>query len=287
MAFCLEAIEGIDEYSSDFIITKSSPEKAWEWIQARPEKEKNSAMYVFFNSVCKSHPEKIAAFISQGEIFFNEDPRLKMRVAEQWLKEDKEAAMKWINSFPEEAQIKAKAIALGMLPLEEATRELDSLTGKAKEAALLNIVNAQGYKKPQQALEWLIKNSPPDIESFRNVVDQLYFANNFYCDPDIQTYITKLPQGEQKDALLAKLATEIQTFVYRYKDSLQEPNMQDVISYTAQIGDQRTREISTTELLNTWINLAPEEARQWINKSDLSPEKKKEHLEHCDLIFKE
>lgn len=210
-----------------------------------------------------------------------------MRVAEQWLKEDKEAAMKWINSFPEEAQIKAKAIALGMLPLEEATRELDSLTGKAKEAALLNIVNAQGYKKPQQALEWLIKNSPPDIESFRNVVDQLYFANNFYCDPDIQTYITKLPQGEQKDALLAKLATEIQTFVYRYKDSLQEPNMQDVISYTAQIGDQRTREISTTQLLNTWINLAPEEARQWINKSDLSPEKKKEHLEHCDLIFKE
>lgn len=282
MAFCLEDKEDTNYYSRASIIAKSSPEKAWEWIQALPVEAQNSAMSGFFDSICESHPEKMGEFMAKGESFLNDEFYSRMTIAMQWLKKDRESAMKWINSLPEESQVKTRALALGMLPLDEATRELESLKGKAKEAALVNIANVQVYKEPKQALEWLLKKAPSDSASFTNVVNQLYFPNHCFSDPEIQTYISNLPQGEQKDVLIEKMVKEIQSFVRNYDDRLQEPNMQDIISYASQIGNQKSRESTTTEFLRTWISAAPEEARQWIHKSDLSPEKKREYLERCD-----
>lgn len=59
--------------------------------------------------------------------------------------------MKWINSLPTERQIEARANALSALPLEEATQELNSLKGKAKETAISAIADALVQKSGEQA----------------------------------------------------------------------------------------------------------------------------------------
>lgn len=282
MAFCLEDKEDINYYSRASIIAKCSPEKALEWIQALPVESQNSAISGFFDSVCESHPEKMGEFMAKGERFLNDELSPRMTIVMQWLKKDRESALKWINSLPEESQITTRGLALSMLPLEEATRELEALKGKAKEAAFVNIAYMQTYKEPQQGLEWVLNNAPSDSSNFTNVVNQLYFPNHCFCDPEIQTYISKLPQGEQKDVLIEKMVKEVQNFVLNYDDRLLEPNMQELISYASQIGDQKSRKSTTTEVLRTWISTAPEEARQWIHKSDLPQEKKREYLECCD-----
>lgn len=278
MNYCLEQKDTKGAYGPAELIARISPEKALEWVKELPSSKKNEAVYGLLSGVFQSHPEKIGEIMEKAGTLVSFDAILTNFVAEQWVSVDKEAAMKWISSLPEQQQIGVRARALSELPLEEATLAMASLDGKAKEAVIIQIGNALCDDSPREALEWLMEHSDSDIKSWQNIIDSAYSLNTHFKNPDLQEYLTHLPAGEKKDILMEKMVD-----ILKYAQSdLSEKDMNDALSFASQISNEEKRETAIDDSLFFWVHDSPADARQWIEKSDLSPEKKKDWYKRCD-----
>lgn len=207
---------------------------------------------------------------------------MKRFIAREWIVADKTAAMKWINALPEADLMETRASALGALPLEEATQELIDLEGKAKEAALIEIGISLGYNSPLQSLELLMNNTGDDLESWGNILNGVYTIGSMTNDPALSAYLEKLPSGEKKDLLVAKIMDR-----NSYSDDdLQETTKVAVLALASQIENPQKRESAVENVLNGWMIRSPEAARQWIEQSDFSPERKRVLSRRCNKFIK-
>lgn len=283
MNYCLENkdTEQVGDYAT--VIARISPEKAVDWIKALPQERKKEAVHGFVSGAFKSYPEKIGEIIQQTKELVSVDSYLTASIAGQWVKVDNKAAIAWIDTLPEEQQIKARASAVNALPLEDATRALATLEGKAKEMAISQIANSLAYDHPVQAMEWLIPHLDADVDNMENIIDKANFITGHFNNPDLQAYIAKMPSGEKKDIFMEKM---VNTLAYS-TDNLMETDMNQVISFASQISNPEKRTSSTEATLRMWSHRAPDKARQWIEKSDLSQEKKKEFYNDCDIREKQ
>lgn len=278
MVYCQEQGGDGFNYSYYDIMEQISPEKALEWIKELPQQEKENAVHGLFFAAFKSHPERIAELIQKAGEIVTFEFYLKNMIAEKWIVVDKAAAMKWIDSLPEEEKIEVKVSALKELPLEEATVAMAALEGKAKEAALIEIANSLGRKDPLKAMEWLMTHSDFDLKSWENIVGSVYSLNSRLNNPTLQAYVTKMPAGDKKDIFVEKMVDEL-----RKSDSdLVEKDMKEVLSFASQISDAEKRTLSIERAIKSWVIESPEEARQWIDNADLPQEKKKQLHEACD-----
>lgn len=283
MNYCLENKDVKRVYDYAKVIAGISPEKAVGWIKELPQDRKNEAVYGFVSGAFKGHPEKIGEIIQQTRELVSGDSGLTASIAEQWVKVDKEAAMAWINTLPEEQQVEARASTVKDLPLEEATRALATLEGKAREMAISQIANSLGYDHPVQALEWLEPQLDSGVNNLENIIDEVNSITVHSHNPDVQAYIAKMPPGEKKDIFTEKM---VNTLMYS-SGGLTETDMNQVISLASQISNPEKRASSTEATLRMWSHRAPDKARQWIEKSDLSLEKKKEFYNDCDIREKQ
>lgn len=278
MVYCQE--QGGDGFNYAYydIMEQISPEKAMEWIKELPQQEKENAVHGLFFAAFKSHPERIAELIQKAGELVSLDSYLKNTIAEKWIVVDKAATMKWIDSLPEEEQIEPRANALKELPLEEATAAITALEGKAKEETVIQIANYLSEKSALQAVEWLMTHSDFDLKSWENIVSSAYYINSHYNEPELKSYITHLPAGDKKDVFLERMVDELRVS----RSDLVENDMNEVLSMASQIGNAEKRTLSIESALYTWMGVSPDEARQWIEKSDFSPEKKEDLLKRCD-----
>lgn len=278
MNYCLETKK--TKVTADFahVIALTSPEKALEWIKALPKKKRNEAVEGLISGAIEAHPEKIGELIQKAGELVSLDSYLKNTIAEKWIVVDKAAAMKWIDSLPEEEKIEVKARALKELPLEEATVAMASLEGKAKAEAMIQIANSLSRKDPLKAMEWLMTHSDFDLKSWGNIVDSVYFSTPQLNNPALQAYVTKMPAGDKKDIFVEKMVDRLGRF---YSDFV-EKDMKEVLSFASQISDAEKRTLSIERAIKSWVIESPEEARQWIDNADLPQEKKKQLHEACD-----
>lgn len=287
MAYCLEDKSGKNIHEKAGIIAKVSPEKALEWIKDYSLNNKTIGQYGIFSAVFESHPDKMEEFIKKVGTQIEDDPSLKGYIAGEWVLTDKAATMKWINSLSESEQIAARAGALVALPLEEATREVATLEGKAKEAALIKIANSLAEGTPNgtvKALEWLMNNTGEDITSLKTILSSTYSIDSDVSDSALSTYFSQLPASEKKDLFLENLAHK--SWFSFLNQNLNETKKLDMLALTSQIENPQKRESSMNSVLSSWMSESPAEARQWIEKSDFSPEKKEDLLKRCDRYAK-
>lgn len=281
MVYCLEANDNWDIFEKAGIIAKVSPEKALEWIKNLPDDSKSQARGGVFAAVLESQSDKMEEFIQKAKVHISDDPSMKSYIAERWILADKNAAMKWINSLPENEQIAVRASALKNLSLEEATQEVAMLQGKAKEAAMIQIAISLSHRSMDgslKAAEWLMNNTGTDLKSWESVLNSVSSISTGAKDPNMQAYLTKLPAGEKKDLLVEKIVDR-----QRYSvDDLQESKSAEILSLALQIENPQKRESSVDNVLGVWISDSPADARQWIEKSNFSPEKKENLYKRCD-----
>lgn len=282
MAYCLEDKDAENIPEKAGIIAKVSPEKALEWLKQFTDDTKVVAQYGIFSAFFQSYPDKIEELLQKAGTQIELDWRMKRFIAREWIVADKTAAMKWINALPEADLMETRASALGALPLEEATQELIDLEGKAKEAALIEIGISLGYNSPLQSLELLMNNTGDDLESWGNILNGVYTIGSKANDPALSAYLEKLPSGEKKDLLVAKIMDR-----NSYSDDdLQETTKVAVLALASQIENPQKRESAVEKVLNAWMIRSPEEARQWIEQSDFSPERKRVLSRRCNKFIK-
>lgn len=285
MAYCLEEKNAENIFEKAGIIAKVSPEKTLEWIKDFPDHTMRMAQYGMFSAVFEFHPDKMEEFIQKVGTQIDDDPYMKEYIAGKWVDADKAAAMKWINSLPESEQIAARAGALDSLPLEEATQEVAALEGKAKEAALIKIGTSLGYKSPLQAVEWLMTNTGSDLKSCETILRSTIYSVVSRADyAELNACLTKLPAGEKKDIFVENIVDR--SWYSSLNDDLRETKKSDVLSLAAQIENPKKRESSIDSVLSSWMSESPADARQWIEKSDFSPEKKESLYKSCDMYAK-
>lgn len=273
MAYCLDEKNPSDPLSYSRIIAQRAPDTAFEWINGLAIEKKFFALRGFFQETAKSHPERLGEFIEKTGNY--DKPRgVQADTLKEWGKIDKESALKWINSLPVEQQIVARASALSELPLDEATRELGALKGKAKATAIAEIANTLAKKSGEQAIAWVMQNADSDPKSLAKITSSLKFPD---FDSSMQDYLDKMPKGEMKDTFMSEAVNR--WFDESNENSLHDLKMEDVLVFASKIGDKEKRENSTDNALYQWIGKDPEKAFPWMDKSDLSPDKKRAQRE--------
>lgn len=268
-AYCLDDKNPQDPFSYARIITQSAPDTAFEWINGLAIEKKFFALRAFFQESAKFHPERLGEFIEKTANF-NTPRGVQADILKEWGKIDKESTLKWINTLPVEQQIVARASALSELPLDEATRELGALKGKAKATAIAEIANTLAKKSGEQAIAWVIQNADSNPKSLAKITSSLKFPD---FDSSMQDYLDKMPKGEMKDTFMSEAVNR--WFDESNESSLHDLKMEDVLVFASKIGDKEKRENSTDNALHQWIGKDPEKAFQWMEKSDLSPDRKR------------
>lgn len=282
MNYCLSEKNPSDPMGYAQIITKTSPDTALEWVGGLYGIERTMAKMGFLIELSKSHPERMGEFATRlGDI--KSYSNIHGATAAQWIKIDKEAALKWINTLSGELKREAMGEALSVLPLEESMRELSTLTGKTKDAAIAKIASTLAHKSEEQAIEWIMKNADADPESLERITQSLYDFD--YLKPSVQEYLTKMPAGEMKDLLIENAVYNLVYSEY-HSDVLQDVSSEELLSLASNVGNTERKEQVIEEVLGNWIYKDPEATRAWLDKSDMPQEKKKKFYEKCDRFLK-
>lgn len=288
MAYCRENISN-DQENNRFLyngyismLTKQSPDKALDYLASLPLKEQSSFLYEPLSGLLEKTPEKMAEAVSKLTPAILKSNWAHNQIAGFWAREDWNAAAQWMDTLPAEKKAEALSHAVSVLPLEEATQKLDSLTGKAKEEALKRISIDLLRESPQKAVE-LLQAHATEEEAVK-AIEKNYYNFDFLNSEGI-AYIEQMPSGSLKDSLLTKIAGSV--YPGSRETIFLDKKMEDSLSMASKISSPQKKEQAIERALTPWIYNDPEKTKSWLEKSDIPSEKKTEYMKRCDEYLKQ
>lgn len=287
MAYCQEHMDEDSARSSSMVyqyvtlLANSSPEKAIDYLLARPSEENCENLELLLAQIAKKNPEKIAAILEKIHPTISHHKMMSAGVASLWAKTDWNATEQWIKTLPEESRSERMNDAVSALPREEALKKLDLLDEKNRESALFRLSGSLFDESPVKALEFIQANSTEE-QAASLIENNGFFFNT--RDAEFVDYLEKMQTSPLRDNLLEKVVC-IQSSFNDSDSRFFDPKMEDALSLADKIGSAEKKEKTLQIIMNSWMRKEPEKVKSWVETSSFSDENKKEFTQWCNNII--
>ena len=219
--------------------------------------------------LAKKSPEKIREAVQKlkiSELPYGADSR---EITKYWARADWHGVTEWIKTLPEENRDLALGTAVSALPLEEAVQKLPDLNEKAQNEVFAQILSSLCRNSSIEALDWITSHLTK--EQLATITRNYNYRFNFN-DPDFCTHVKELPAGTVKDSLLMGMVRNLN---YNSRQVLfLDKKMEDTIAIINEITTPQIKEQALENTFNIWMQRDKNKARQLIDESTLSPDKK-------------
>lgn len=263
---------------------KSSPSEAMRWVESLTEKDRKSALPAILGGIADSHPEQLSANIGKLSEDDLKNSALCANIAGKWASTDWEATSKWIDSLGEKQQKEARKTALaqlGLTDIDKATQEYSRLNESEQSGVARDITRNLASKGGPEALEWLVKNTSEKIAE-ENVRSAIGFGSSPSQLEETHDYVMNMPDGKIKDSSLQEIIQKNSYGVF----SGGEVDYVANLDMATNIKDEKKRGETVDNVVSSWARNDPEKAKEWIQSSNLSEEKKQEQLKKCEETIK-
>lgn len=265
---------------------KNSPTEAITWISTLDEKDRKTAYPALISAIAEAHPAELKAIAARMTQEEAQESNIYRELALEWAARDWDYTKECIALLPKEKQAYATGDALGKLAQSDpkkAGKEFKKLDSGVQFIANLCILPAISEDSPIKAVNWLIKNASED---HLNKLATVALGNTAQSQSEeLFIHIEKLPEGAAKQRFLSGIVDKTiqNTLMIQSRDY--PIDYERNLSLASQIKDDNNRNDSTQSLLNLWIVSNPSEADQWLDKSTLPAEVKKEMKERCAQLL--
>lgn len=246
---------------------RKSPDEAAEWAQNLDANTQSWVMDSLAEGWAAKDP---AAAAAAGQRMTDRDygDEFLMTVAGQWADSDPQAAARWADSLTDPDLIAVTHMEIGVAwaaaDAQAASEWVDSLPeGEERKYGALGAALGWSDHDPAGALSWTLEKV--DDEDTRSQIVEDVMLDWSDSDPVAAAeWLNGLPKDERTDEVL-------ENFSY----SVFEVDPASAVTWANTINDPVLKNQHIDALLQEWVDMDGDAARQWIDGSSLDPELKK------------
>lgn len=243
---------------------RKAPQDALAWAESLDEYTRSSVMDSLASGWA-SHDPQGAAKAAEQLMDHDFGDEFVMSIAGQWANSNPAEAANWAATLKNED---ARAIAFmeigtewGMSDPSKAAAWLATLqTAEDKSYAALGIAQGWAEHDPGSSLKWAVA-SVDDPETRLRIIEDVMLDWS-YTDPSAAAeWLNAQPKGPQNDEVLAT-----------FSGAIIDLDPESALTWASTISDEAKRNENLQSLIEQWIAMDEDEAREWISKSQLSPD---------------
>lgn len=245
---------------------RQAPEAALAWAADLDEYTRSGVMDALAEGWAANDPARAAQAV-EGLLQYDFGDEFAMNVAGQWASTDPVAAAEWAATLENSD---ARAISLLEIGTEwamtepgDATAWIASLQSEDdKMYASLGVALGWSEHDPGAALAWSAA-SVDDPNTRQRIIEDIMLDWSSNDPASAAAWLNAQPAGPENDEILSA-----------FSGSIVDIDPESAVTWASTISDETRRQVEVTTILEEWIALDGERARQWVADSDLSPDLK-------------
>lgn len=276
--------------------TEDYPDKSIEWVLSQKGRVRQSALFEMLGVLSEKHPLKMQDLVTKLLPDDLEDMGMLACISEKWGSCDWESALRWADTMS--GKKKKEAIVeilngLCLVDLEKATEEFKKQPDEIQGSIAKVIVRSLSSRvNPEGSLKEPIDNGKKQalewVLSHRQAGDDTkeLVRDIFFYSEKLTPEFTDYVQ-KLPDGAVKDNALDY--MVYEAMDMAENGNYtyEQVLALSMQIKDAEVKESSIEHSMRNWIKNDPESASFWIEeKSEFSSEEKQRYLDACEKLIR-